>query len=62
MYPIRYVWPWAKRDALQHDSYSCHKFPGNVAGFPTQRMNQVTVTVYAVEFRYQDSVLPDGKI
>ena len=38
---IRYVWPWAKRDVLQHDSYSCHKFSGNVIGFPTQRKNEV---------------------
>ena len=38
---IRYVWPWAKRDALQHDSYSCHKFSGNIIGFPTQRKNEV---------------------
>ena len=38
---IRYVWPWAKRDALQHDSYSCHKFSGNIVGFPTQRKNEV---------------------
>jgi len=34
----RYVWPWAKKDALQHDAYSCKTFPGTV-GFPTQRRN-----------------------
>lgn len=35
----RYVWKWAKKDALQHDAYSCKIFPGTV-GFPTQRRNE----------------------
>ena len=32
----RYVWPWARHMALEHDSYTCHMYPGSV-GFPTQR-------------------------
>ena len=28
---FRYVWPWAKRDAMQHDSYLCRKYSGKSA-------------------------------
>ena len=32
----RYVWRWAKKDAISHDSYHCKKF-SNTKPFPTQR-------------------------
>ena len=32
----RYVWRWAKRDVLSHDSFHCKKF-SNTRAFPTQR-------------------------
>lgn len=33
----RYLWVgWGKRMTLQHDSYTCSRFPGSI-GFPTQR-------------------------
>ena len=32
----RYLWPWAKWNAISHDSYTCQKFPRTQA-FPTQR-------------------------
>jgi len=34
-----YVWPWAKKSALQHDSYWCYKFKGSVP-FPTERLKR----------------------
>ena len=34
---VRYVWPWAKKVALSHDAYTCHKF-SNTSPFPTQRL------------------------
>jgi len=34
----RYVWPGFKSSSVQHDSYSCTKYPG-AKGFPTQRTN-----------------------
>ena len=33
---FRYVWPWAKIDAIQHDSYNCQKYL-NSEPFPIQR-------------------------
>ena len=33
---LRHVWPWAKMDAIQHDSYHCQKYL-NSEPFPTQR-------------------------
>lgn len=33
----RYIWPWAKKVALSHDSYTCHKF-SKTSAFPTQRV------------------------
>ena len=33
---LRYIWPWAKKVALSHDSYTCHKF-SKTSAFPTQR-------------------------
>ena len=32
----RYVWRWAKKDAISHDSYHCKKF-SNTKHFPTRR-------------------------
>ena len=32
-----YVWPWAKRKIMQHDSYSCHKY-SRTRPFPTRRV------------------------
>ena len=43
----RYVWPWGKNNAMQHDSYHCHKFPGSV-GWPTQRKIEPSNYVSAV--------------
>ena len=35
----RYVWNrWGRADSLQHDSYTCSRFPGST-GWPTQRIN-----------------------
>ena len=34
---VRYVWPWGKKVAISHDSYTCHKFP-RTSAFPTQRV------------------------
>jgi hypothetical protein len=34
-----HVWPWARADSLQHDSYSCAAFPRSV-GFPTKRRDE----------------------
>ena len=34
-----YVWPWARDDSLEHDSYTCHIFPRSV-GFPTERRDE----------------------
>ena len=33
---LHYVWEWGSDVAVQHDSFSCHKFPKSI-GFPTQR-------------------------
>ena len=34
----RLVWkPWGRRNALQHDAYSCEKF-NNSIGWPTKRL------------------------
>ena len=33
---FRYIWPWSKKVALSHDSYTCHKF-ARTSPFPTQR-------------------------
>ena len=43
----RYVWRWAKKDALQHDAYSCKIFPGTV-GFPTRRKNETNNFIASV--------------
>jgi hypothetical protein len=34
---MRYIWPWAKKVALSHDSYCCRKF-SNTSPFPTKRL------------------------
>ena len=34
---FRFVYPWAKYNALEHDSYSCGNFT-NSHPFPTQRL------------------------
>ena len=36
IYFFRYIWPWSKKVALSHDSYTCHKF-ARTSPFPTQR-------------------------
>jgi len=36
----RYVWPWAKKTLMSHDSYTCNQFSGTRA-FPTQRLKGV---------------------
>ena len=36
----RFVWPWAKKMALSHDSYTGHKFT-RTSPFPTQRRQGV---------------------
>ena len=43
----RYVWPWAKKDAMQHDSFLCRKYSGT-RGFPIQRKNQTNNFMAAV--------------
>ena len=35
-FPCRYIWPWAKWNAISHDSYTCLKYTRTQA-FPTQR-------------------------
>ena len=37
---MRYVWPWAKKVAMSHDSYTCHKFSGTYP-FPTERLEGI---------------------
>ena len=37
---VRYIWPWGKKVALSHDSYTCHKF-ARTSPFPTQRYEGV---------------------
>lgn len=43
----KYVWPWAKKDSMQHDSYLCRKYAGT-KGFPVQRKNQTNNFMAAV--------------
>jgi hypothetical protein len=43
----RYVWPWAKKDAISHDSYLCEKYPGT-RPFPTRRPMEPNNFVAAV--------------
>ena len=43
----RYVWTWAKKDAMQHDSFLCRKYSGT-RGFPIQRKNQTNNFMAAV--------------
>ena len=33
----RYVWPWAEKDSIGHDSYYCLKYNHNTKPFPTKR-------------------------
>ena len=35
----RYVWPWGKKQSIQHDSYLCDKYPGSIS-WPTERKNE----------------------
>lgn len=35
----KYVWPWAKKVSIGHDSYTCRSYP-YTKGFPTQRKNE----------------------
>ena len=47
-YLLRYVWlGWAKRMAVQHDSYLCKDYRGTL-GFPTQRLMEPNNFVAAV--------------
>ena len=43
----KYIWPWAKFDAMQHDSYFCRKYSGTRA-FPVKRKNETNNFVAAV--------------
>jgi len=43
----RYVWPWAKLDSMQHDSYLCKKYSGT-RSFPIRRKNETNNFVAAV--------------
>jgi len=43
----RYVWPWAKKTSISHDSYTCKNYP-RTKGFPTQRKNEPNNFVAAV--------------
>ena len=43
----RYIWPWAKLDSMQHDSYFCKKYSGTKP-FPTKRKNETNNFVAAV--------------
>jgi len=43
----KYIWPWAKFDAMQHDSYFCKKYSGTRA-FPVKRKNETNNFVAAV--------------
>lgn len=57
----RYVWPWAKKVALCHDSYTCHKFSKTVA-FPTRREEGVGNFIGSV-ISYNSSIsLDEGGI
>ena len=46
----RYIWPWAKWNAVSHDSYTCLQFPRTEA-FPTKREegpNNFVASVFSV--------------
>ena len=43
----KYVWPWAEKVSMQHDSFNCRMFPGSI-GFPTPRQNTSNNFVGAV--------------
>lgn len=43
----KYVWPWAKKDAMQHDSYLCKHY-SRTRAFPVQRKNESNNFVAAV--------------
>ena len=43
----KYVWPWAEKVSMQHDSFNCRMFPGSI-GFPTPRRNTSNNFVGAV--------------
>ena len=32
----KHVWPWARLNSMQHESYKCAQYPGTI-GFPTRR-------------------------
>eukprot|EP00095_Tigriopus_kingsejongensis_P005425 maker-scaffold576_size132709-snap-gene-0.17 protein:Tk05425 transcript:maker-scaffold576_size132709-snap-gene-0.17-mRNA-1 annotation:"hypothetical protein DAPPUDRAFT_96285" len=56
---LRYVWKWAKKDLMAHDSYNCYKF-ASAQAFPTQRArNQVGNFVGSVVSL--NSTLTEGK-
>ena len=43
----RYVWPWAIRNSICHDAYSCSNFP-NTSPFPTERKLETNNYVGAI--------------
>ena len=43
----KYVWPWAKYDAMQHDSYFCKKY-SRTRPFPIRRKNETNNFMAAV--------------
>ena len=43
----KFVWPWAKKDAMQHDSYLCRRYSGT-RPFPVRRKNETNNFVAAV--------------
>eukprot|EP00093_Oithona_nana_P008175 08175.XXX_242010_242525_1 [CDS] Oithona nana genome sequencing. len=43
----KFVWPWAKKDAMQHDSYLCRRYSGT-RPFPVRRRNETNNFVAAV--------------
>ena len=61
--PPRYVYPWAKRVMMSHDSYHCTKYPNSVP-FPTRRendredkrLNFVGAVVMGKNAKYRDRI------
>ena len=37
IYDYRYIWPWARYDSVQHDSYLCSYFNDSIP-YPTERI------------------------
>jgi hypothetical protein len=63
----RYVWRWAKKDAICHDSYHCKKF-SNTKPFPTRRqeipnnfIGSVVTDNYTLRVECPEKCRPEGK-